>query len=212
MRSLLLAPMITCWASLAHAKPDPNVRAATAEMESAHACLARGDYGCAVEHFDRARTLSPKSSGPWLGLGLSYAAQDRCGEAVPVLDEYLRRKPKGANPSAAAARARCQQKLDDEKRTAATTPAPAPVVESPSPEGPRPAPPVAPMPIAPITLEEAPMLTAAPPRAMAPWKVGLIATGVVLGVGLVVGGITAGVLASRGELHGTTAFTPVMLP
>jgi hypothetical protein len=188
-------------------KPDPRARVAADEMSRAQRCLDRRDYGCAVEHFDKARTFSPQSSGPWLGLGVSYAAQGRCGEAVPVLDEYLRRKPTGSNPNAIAARARCQEQLDAEARRQ-KTPEVAPIIEPPPPTV------SAPAPATPTVIEEVPepIFTAPQPKSMARWKIGLIASGTVLAVGLVVAGITVGVLSSRGELHGETTFTPVVLP
>ncbi len=80
------------------------------EMEKANAHLARHEYEEAIARFNVARKLVPASSGPYLGLGLAYAATDRCREAVAYLEEYLARQ-KTPKPEAQAAIAECKPKM-----------------------------------------------------------------------------------------------------
>ncbi len=80
------------------------------EMELAQDALDHNDYPAALQHFSSAQTLAPNASGPLLGLGLTYAAIDRCQEAVPLLQEYRRRKGPSANPKAERAIEECSHK------------------------------------------------------------------------------------------------------
>ncbi len=80
------------------------------EMAQAQAALDQSDYPTALQHFSAAQTLAPQASGPLLGLGLTYAAIDRCQEAVPLLTEYRRRKGPSANPKAERTIEDCQKR------------------------------------------------------------------------------------------------------
>jgi hypothetical protein len=80
---------------------------AAAEMEKAQDNLDRGEFDAAIGRFNVARSLVPQSSGPYLGLGLAYQRSGRCAEAIPFLEEYLRRKA-NAKPEAGAALADCR--------------------------------------------------------------------------------------------------------
>lgn len=80
------------------------------EMAQAQAALDQNDYPTALQHFSAAQTLAPQASGPLLGLGLTYAAIDRCQEAVPLLVEYRRRKGPTANPKAERTIEDCQKR------------------------------------------------------------------------------------------------------
>jgi hypothetical protein len=73
---------------------------AEGEMRKAKLTFDKRDYEAAIGHYLIARSLAPESSGPYLGLGLSYAALGRCPDAVPVLEEYLRRKADNPRPEA----------------------------------------------------------------------------------------------------------------
>ena len=80
------------------------------EMALAQEALDHNDYPTALQHFSAAQTLLPQASGPLLGLGLTYAAIDRCQEAVPLLSEYRLRKGSSASPKAERAINDCQHK------------------------------------------------------------------------------------------------------
>lgn len=93
---------------------------AAVEMDRANAHLERREYDAAIASFNAARALAPSSSGPYLGLGLAYAATDRCREAVAYLEEYLRRA-KSAKPEGAAALADCRARLVPPARLTVTS-------------------------------------------------------------------------------------------
>lgn len=94
-------------ASIAQADPAKD---AEREMTLAQEALDHNDYPEALQHFAAAQTLAPQASGPFLGLGLTYAAIDRCQEAVPLLEEYRRRKGPSANPKAERTIAECKSR------------------------------------------------------------------------------------------------------
>ena len=143
----LLAVLVT--AASGQARADDPLAQAAAEMQKAQASVDQHDYQAAIGHYLAARSLAPESSGPYLGLGLSYAALGRCDEAIPALEEYLRRK-RNPHPSAATTLATCRA----QKKAAETTAPPEPggegggveggieggviggVVEAPAPEPP----------------------------------------------------------------------------
>ena len=85
-------------------------REAAIEMEKANTHLSRHEYEEAIARFNVARKLVPASSGPYLGLGLAYAATDRCREAVAYLEEYLQRQ-KSPKPEAERTIAECRPKM-----------------------------------------------------------------------------------------------------
>lgn len=103
----LVPILLVMSATFAHADPQ---REAEQEMELAQDALDHNDYPAALQHFSSAQTLAPQASGPLLGLGLTYAAIDRCQEAVPLLEEYRRRKGAAANPKAERAIADCKSR------------------------------------------------------------------------------------------------------
>jgi hypothetical protein len=84
------------------------VEDAEAEMRKAKVALDAGEYEKAVSHYLIARTLVPDASGPYLGLGLAYAGLGRCSEAIPSLEEYLRRRKKDPFPGARATLNACR--------------------------------------------------------------------------------------------------------
>ena len=86
----VVAGLLLLAAPAAHAQDQSE---AESEMRKAKTALDKHDYEAAIGHYLIARSLAPESSGPYLGLGLAYAALGRCGDAIPVLEEYLRRKP-----------------------------------------------------------------------------------------------------------------------
>jgi tetratricopeptide (TPR) repeat protein len=83
---------------------------AQAEMVKAQENLNRGEFEAAIGHFDLARSLAPSSSGPYLGLGLAYARSGRCEQAIPHLEEYLRRKQQNPKPEAAGTLEDCRKR------------------------------------------------------------------------------------------------------
>jgi hypothetical protein len=82
---------------------------AEAAMRRAQIAMDHRDFAAAITHYEVARALEPDSTGPYLGLGLAYAAQGRCAEAVPLVTEYLRRKTVSPHPSAQATLIACGQ-------------------------------------------------------------------------------------------------------
>lgn len=107
MRTRWLLPMLLVACVVSDARADPQGEAEQ-EMELAQDALDHSDFPAALQHFASAQTLAPQASGPLLGLGLTYAAIDRCQEAVPLLEEYRRRKGSAANPKAERAIADCK--------------------------------------------------------------------------------------------------------
>jgi hypothetical protein len=98
--TLLLAPL-----AIADDKAD-----AEAEMMKAQENLERGEFEFAISRFNLARSLVPSSSGPYLGLGMAYARSGRCEQAVPYLEEYLRRKKQNPKPEATETLADCKRR------------------------------------------------------------------------------------------------------
>jgi hypothetical protein len=90
------------------------------EMRKAKSALDRRDYEEAVGHYLVARSLAPETSGPYLGLGLAYAAMQHCDQAVPALQEYLRRKTKDPNPAAQPTLNACKAALESHPRAPVT--------------------------------------------------------------------------------------------
>src|SRR5262245_14585967 len=99
-RPLLIALLVVAAAARAHAGPRSPEVEAEAEMLKAKQAMERGQYEVAIGHLLVARSLAPEASGPYLHLGLAYERLGRCAEAVPMLEEYLRRKPQSPNPKA----------------------------------------------------------------------------------------------------------------
>ncbi len=127
----------------------PRVQAqdATADaaknMERGSEAMARGDFKQAVVFFRAARELKPDASGPLLALGLALRASGECKEAVTQLEEYLRRKPQGADPKAKDALEFCKKQLAPPPLAQSSAPlakqeATAPVPVKSEPEPPKP--------------------------------------------------------------------------
>jgi hypothetical protein len=106
MRRLAFALLLAATPAFADNKAD-----ALAEMVKAQDDLDRGNFDAAIARFNVARSLAPESSGPYLGLGLANARAGRCEEAIPFLEEYLRRKTQGAKPEARATLDDCKRKV-----------------------------------------------------------------------------------------------------
>jgi hypothetical protein len=104
---LLSLIAVLCGSAVARAG-DPELEEAQEEMRKAKVNMDRHEYEAAIGHYLVARSLAPESTGPYLGLGLAHAALGHCNEAVPVLQEYLRRKPTNPHPSAVATLSACQ--------------------------------------------------------------------------------------------------------
>jgi hypothetical protein len=89
---------------------------AEAAMTQANDFLQRREYDSAVTRFRDALRYVPTASGPYLGLGLAYAATDRCDKAVDALEEYLRRRKKDPKPEARAELDACRVRLNVQPR------------------------------------------------------------------------------------------------
>jgi hypothetical protein len=85
------------------------------ELLAGDQAFKAGHWDAAIVHFDAARRLAPDRSAPYRYLGLSYAKLGRCKEAVPPLEEYLRRK-KDASPDAVVELDRCRAVVADEEK------------------------------------------------------------------------------------------------
>jgi hypothetical protein len=85
------------------------------ELQAGDEAFKAGKYDAAIVHFDAARRLAPDRSAPYRYLGLSYAALGRCADAVPMLEEYARRKK---DPSSDAVKEldKCRAFLLEEKQ------------------------------------------------------------------------------------------------
>ncbi len=79
-------------------------------MQKAQENLDRGEFEAAIGRFNVARSLVPASSGPYLGLGLAFARSGRCPQAIPFLEEYLRRKKQNPKAEAGQMLAECRSK------------------------------------------------------------------------------------------------------
>jgi hypothetical protein len=77
-------------------------------MAQGEAFFASSDYKSAVRLFSAANALAPDRPGPLLWLGLAHAAADQCVEALPALEEYLKKKQGDAKPEALRALAACK--------------------------------------------------------------------------------------------------------
>jgi PEGA domain len=87
-----------------------DISDAQAEMEKAQEDLERGEFEAAIGRFNVARSLVKSSSGPYLGLGLAYARMGHCEQAIPYLEEYLRRKKSNPKPEAHTTLAECRSR------------------------------------------------------------------------------------------------------
>jgi hypothetical protein len=167
MRAALLT-LALLFVPLAHAAD----RGAEAEKEmiKAKQAMERREFEVAIGHLLVARSLAPEASGPYLNLGLAYAALDRCADAIPMFEEYLRRKKKDPHPSAATMLAACREKLTPEP-----PPAPPPAeTRAPAPPPPAPSEPDEDEPIPP------PVRAPAPPPAHLSLKISPVAAHVIL--------------------------------
>jgi tetratricopeptide (TPR) repeat protein len=108
--ALLLAALLA-GATPARAQQDATDDAAK-NMERGSDAMARGDFKQAAVFFRAAKELKPTASGPLLALGLALRANGECKEAVVHLEEYLRRKPQGADPKAKDALDYCKKQLE----------------------------------------------------------------------------------------------------
>ena len=100
-RSRLVVTLVAALLVAGSARAD-HLAQAEEEMRRAKVAMDQRDYEAAIGHYEAARSLEPGSTGPYLGLGLAFAAQGRCPQAIPFLEEYLRRKPVSPHPSALA--------------------------------------------------------------------------------------------------------------
>jgi tetratricopeptide (TPR) repeat protein len=129
-------------AGRAAAAPPAREREAEAEMLKAKQAMQAGLYEVAVGHLLVARSLVPDASGPYLNLGIAYQQLGRCQDALPMIEEYLRRKPKSPQASAAATLARCRSATPPRARVDAE-----PAGTPPTTSAPPPAPPTAAAPV-----------------------------------------------------------------
>jgi hypothetical protein len=107
---LRLVVAVTVLAAAGLARGDAKQQAQE-EMSKAQEAFDKGDFDEAARRFGKAHDLVPSSSGPLLGLGLAHARGGRCDQAVPSLEEYLKRKKGEANPEARSVLDDCKRKL-----------------------------------------------------------------------------------------------------
>ena len=81
---------------------------AEGEMARADVYMAQRNFQAAIAHYKAASILAPDRPGPYRGLGMAYYAAGQCGEAIPVLEEYVRRKARDPWPQAVKALSDCQ--------------------------------------------------------------------------------------------------------
>jgi hypothetical protein len=87
---------------------EPRLGKAEREMERGHRAMDAHDFAAALAHFEAALKLAPETSGPYLGVGLAAYSLGRCDRVVPMLEEYLRRKPDSPSPAAGPALEACR--------------------------------------------------------------------------------------------------------
>src|ERR1700761_8199439 len=107
---LIALCVVAAGASGAGAARGSAADEAEAEMLKAKQAIDRAQYEGAVGHLLVARSLVPDASGPYLNLGIAYERLGRCADAVPALEEYLRRKPKAPSPLATHSLEICRAK------------------------------------------------------------------------------------------------------
>src|SRR3954453_10098764 len=113
MRLALALATLLAAAPLAHAdqqEADAEAEAA-AEMKRADAYLQARNYQAAIAHYNAARLLAPERPGPYRALGMAWFASGQCAEAVPMLEEYVRKKPRDPWPEAVRVLSECKQRL-----------------------------------------------------------------------------------------------------
>jgi hypothetical protein len=115
-RLLGIALLLGLGASARADEKRDDKKEAEAAMAQANEHLQRGNYESAVESFKKAQKLAPSASGPYFGLGLSYAAMGKCEQAVTALEEYQRRRVKDPRPEAKAQLDACRARLNAPSR------------------------------------------------------------------------------------------------
>jgi hypothetical protein len=112
---LLAAALVFALVSAAAARADEKSEAEAA-MAQANESLQKREYEAAIRRFRDALRFVPTASGPFLGLGLAYAATDRCEKAIDALEEYLRRRSRDPKPEAKAALDGCRARVNEPGR------------------------------------------------------------------------------------------------
>jgi hypothetical protein len=108
MRPFTFALTLALTLTPAFAAPGEQAAEAEREMKIADDFMAKRNYQAAIAHYQAARILAPGRPGPYRALGMAYYAAGQCREAVPVLEEYLRRKPDDPRPEAVDALRQCK--------------------------------------------------------------------------------------------------------
>jgi tetratricopeptide (TPR) repeat protein len=78
------------------------------EMAIADSYMQQGNFQAAVAHYQAARLLAPDRPGPYRALGMAHYKAGQCPEAIPVLEEYVRKKRQDPWPEAVRALADCK--------------------------------------------------------------------------------------------------------
>ncbi len=91
-----------------HALAADTSADAEGEMARADIYMAQRNFQAAIAHYRAASILAPDRPGPYRGLGMAYYAAGQCADAIPVLEEYLRRKARDPWPQAVKALSDCQ--------------------------------------------------------------------------------------------------------
>jgi tetratricopeptide (TPR) repeat protein len=121
---ILAAALVVTLAAPAWASPDSDAAAMLAQGEK---FMKAKKYESAIAVFNAARALTPKRPIPHLWLGLAYAANGQCKEAIPELQQYLDLEPEDPSPEASRTLDGCKA------RQPAPPPEPAPAPASAAP-------------------------------------------------------------------------------
>jgi hypothetical protein len=108
MRAAVVALLLLPLAVVAEEKRDD----AAAEMAKGDDFFfTKKDSQSAIAHYNAARLLAPDKPGPYLALGLAYAATGDCKSATNMMQQYLKLKTTDAKPEAQKTIDDCKAKL-----------------------------------------------------------------------------------------------------
>jgi hypothetical protein len=114
---------------------------AQSQMVAGQEAMSVGNFGKAIAHFKAAVALQPDATGPHAMLGLAFAAANRCEEAIPELETYIKLKKKDPQPTPMQALEDCRARLKPPP-AAEPPPPPPPKAEPAKPRAATPKPPL----------------------------------------------------------------------
>jgi hypothetical protein len=113
--ALALACMSSSGGAVTVALGAEQAADAEAEMARADEHMKQRNWQAAVAHYNAAKLLAPDRPGPYRGLGMAYYAAGQCAEAIPALEEYMRKKQRDAWPQAARALEECRARAGGQR-------------------------------------------------------------------------------------------------